>query len=312
MKYSRRTFIQTATFGIGLAPFLSHAASEQRQPHTHHFRFALNTGTIRGYNLPLAEQVRLAASAGYAGIEPWTSDIAKAAETSGTLEDIRKRCTDSGLSVISAIGFANWAGDDDTARAKGLEQMKRDMGLVAKIGGTHIAASPAGVNKPGVTLDLDRVAERYRALLELGRTMGIIPQLEFWGASANLNRLDQCLYVAAHSAHPDACILADAFHMYKGGTEPSALRLLGRSSAHCFHMNDYPAQPPRETIKDGDRIWPGDGIAPLKEMLGIFVENHCNIWLSIELFNATYWKQPAEQTAATGLAKMKLCGLPSP
>jgi len=269
------------------------------------FRFALNTGTIRSYKLSLAEQIDVAAGAGYRGIEPWIVDLSKVKESGGSLRDLGKRCTDAGLTVISAIGFATWAVNDDAARAKGLEQMKRDMDLVAQMGGTHIAASPMGVNQAGVTLDLDRAAERYRTVLELGRVAGVIPQLEFWGASANLSRIDQCLYVAARAAHPDACVLADAFHMYKGGSDPSALRLLGRSAAYSFHMNDYPANPAREALKDADRIWPGDGIAPLREILKIFAANRADIWLSVELFNAEYGKRPVAETARTGFLKMK-------
>ena len=269
------------------------------------FRFSLNTGTLRGYKLALSEQIDFALKAGYGGLEPWVSDVAKAAESGGALNDLRKRCKEAGLHIVSAIGFANWAVNDDTARTKGLEQMKRDMDLVAQLGGTHIAASPAGMNQAGMSLDLDRAAERYRTVLEIGCQAGVIPQLEFWGASANLSRLDQCLYVAARSAHQDACVLADAFHMYKGGSDATSLHLLGRTAVHCFHMNDYPAQPPRETIKDADRIWPGDGIAPLRDILQTFVENRARIWLSVELFNAEYWKRPAEETARSGLAKMK-------
>ncbi len=303
--FSRRTFLKTLTTCAGALSLSSSAHAETRPTSAGGFRFALNTGTIRGYKLPLAEQIDLAAKAGYAGIEPWISDLTKVGEAGGALRDTGKRCADEGLSVISAIGFASWAVNDDGARAKGLEQMKRDMDLVAQLGGTHIAASPAGVNQAGVTLELDRVAERYRAVLELGRTLGVIPQLEFWGASANLSRLDQCLYVAARAAHPDACVLADAFHMYKGGSEASSLRLLGRSAAYSFHMNDYPAQPAREALKDSDRVWPGDGIAPLRDILKIFVENRAEVWLSVELFNAEYWRRPAAETAHTGLAKMQ-------
>ncbi len=306
LAFSRRGFLAAAAAGAGaLAAAGARGQSEAARPQPGEFRFALNTGTIRGYKLPLAEQVKLVAQAGYAGIEPWTADLAKAAEAAGALKDLRQRCADAGLAVISAIGFAAWAVDDDAARAQGMEQMKRDMDLVAQVGGTHIAASPMGVNKAGVTLDLDRAAERYRAVLELGRTLGVIPQLEFWGASANLSRLDQCLYVAARAGHPDACVLADAFHMYRGGTEPAALRLLVRSAAYSFHMNDYPASPAREALKDADRVWPGDGVAPLREILGAFRENRASVWLSVELFNATYWARPAEETARTGLEKMK-------
>ena len=301
---SRRHFLASAA-AAGAALVLPGGARAAAEPAAGgSFRLSLNTATLRGYKLGLAEQIDLAIAAGYAGLEPWLADLNKAAEA-GTLKDLARRCADGGLQVVSAIGFAGWAVNDDAARAKGLEQMKRDMDLVRQLGGTHIAAPPAGVNQAGTALDLDAAAERYRAVLELGRSLGVVPQLEFWGMSANLSRLDQCLYVAARAGHPDACVLADAFHMYKGGSSPASLRLLGRSGAHCFHLNDYPAQPPREAIKDADRIWPGDGIAPLREILQAFAANRAEVWLSLELFNAEYWKQPAADTARTGLARMK-------
>jgi sugar phosphate isomerase/epimerase len=307
--FSRRHFLAASALGGAGVLARSAGAAPLSRGGAASFRFALNTATLRGYKLPLSGQIDLAAEAGYAGIEPWIADIAKAEESGTPLADLKKRCADAGLAVVSAIGFAAWAVDDAAARAKGMEQMKRDMDLVARLGGTHIAAPPAGVYQTDVPLDLDRAAERYRAVLELGRAMGVVPQLEFWGASANLSRLDQCLYVAARAAHPDACILADAFHMYRGGSEPAALKLLGRSAAHCFHMNDYPAQPPREALKDADRVWPGDGIAPLAEILRAFHDNGASPWLSVEIFNAAYWQRPAPETARTGLDKMKAVAL---
>ena len=93
--------------------------------------------------------------------------------------------------------------------------------------------------------------------------------------------------------------------MYRGGSPFSGLRLVGREASPCFHSNDYPADPPRENLKDSDRIWPGDGIAPLREILQAFLDNRARVWLSVELFNASYWQQPAPETARTGLAKMK-------
>ena len=70
-------------------------------------------------------------------------------------------------------------------------------------------------------------------------------------------------------------------------------------------MNDYPADPPRETIKDADRVYPGDGIAPLTQTLqGLFATGFRGT-LSLELFNPEYWKQDALLVARTGLEKMK-------
>jgi sugar phosphate isomerase/epimerase len=281
------------------------AAGQSPHGDCYWFGYALNTGTIRGQNLDLVEEIETTAAAGYDGIEPWMNKIHGYVEAGGSLGDLRKRCADLGLAVCSAIGFAGWVVDDDQRRAEGVEQLKRDMDVLAQLGGTHIAAPPAGANRPGSTLDLDQAAERYAAILEMGRNIGVIPQLEVWGSSVNLSHGSQALYVAAQAGHPDACVLLDAYHMYKGGTPPTVLKLLGRRAVHCYHMNDYPADPPRDTIRDADRIWPGDGIAPLTEMLTYLAQNHCRVMLSLELFNADYWKLPALEAAQTGLQKMK-------
>src|SRR5207302_11483006 len=112
-----------------------------------------------------------------------------------------------------------------------------------------------------------QAAERYRALLDLGVSMGVIPQLEVWGFSATLSKLGETLLVATESRHPRACVLLDVYHLYKGGSEFAGLRLLSGAAINCFHMNDYPAPPPRETITDAHRVYPGDGAAPLTSML---------------------------------------------
>ena len=72
-----------------------------------------------------------------------------------------------------------------------------------------------------------------------------------------------------------------------------------------FHVNDYPKDPPRETIRDEHRVYPGDGIAPMKQILSTFLSVGATPVLSLELFNRTYWKQDPLQVARTGLQKMK-------
>jgi sugar phosphate isomerase/epimerase len=74
---------------------------------------------------------------------------------------------------------------------------------------------------------------------------------------------------------------------------------------HCFHLNDYPATPPRETIRDADRVYPGDGVAPLPAMLKSLLATGFRGFLSLELFNPTYWQQDALTVARTGLEKMR-------
>ena len=267
--------------------------------------YALNMSTIRGQKLSVPDQVELAAAAGYDGIEPWISELRQYQQGGGSLDDLRKRIADRGLKVPSAIGFAEWIVNDDQRRAAGLENAKKDMELVRSIGGTRIAAPPAGATKADSNITLPQAAERYRALLEIGEKQGVIPELELWGPSATLSKLSETLFVAAEACHPQACLLLDVYHLYKGGSGYDSLKLVSGNVLHCLHFNDYEASPPRESIRDADRIYPGDGIAPLTQILRDLATNGFNGFLSLELFNQTYWKEEAAAVARIGLKKMK-------
>jgi sugar phosphate isomerase/epimerase len=126
-----------------------------------------------------------------------------------------------------------------------------------------------------------------------------------WGFSKNLSRLGETAFVAIESNHPDACILPDVYHLYKGGSDFEGLSLISGAAIHVFHMNDYPDQPPRGEISDAHRVYPGDGVAPLSHILRTLFDNGFGGVLSLELFNRDYWKQDPMLVARTGLEKMK-------
>lgn len=268
------------------------------------FIFCLNTSTIMGQKLSLVEQVELAARAGYGAMEPWMRDMEAHVKAGGNLKDVGKRIRDRGMAVVDIIDFFAWIVDDDAARKKALEQAKRSMDLAVQIGSSRIAAPPVGATDKS-DLNLQKIAERYRALLEIGDQIGVVPMVEVWGHSKTLGRLSEAAYVAVEAGHPKACILADVYHMYKGGSTPAGLKLLGPDAVPVIHMNDYPAQPPRDQIKDEHRVYPGDGIAPLKEILGALRRPGSRVALSLELFNRDYWMRDPMVVVRNGLEKMR-------
>jgi sugar phosphate isomerase/epimerase len=267
------------------------------------FRYCLNTSTIRGQNLGIVSAIEVAAKAGYSGIEPWINELEQFVKEGGSLSDLAQRIADCGLRVESVIGFAPWLVDDDAERAGGLETARRDMERVHTIGGRRLAAPPAGATRAPV--DLVQAARRYRNLLELGETMEVVPQLEVWGFSQSLNRLSDVVWVAMESGHPQACLLADVYHLYKGGSSFESLKLVSGRAMHVVHMNDYPAAPDRATINDSHRVYPGDGVAPLGQIVRDLNAIGFRGALSLELFNPEYWKQDALSVARTGLEKMR-------
>jgi sugar phosphate isomerase/epimerase len=287
----------------GLLPMPDILERSEAEP----FRYCLNTSTLRGHGLPLNELVDIAAAAGYEAIEPWVDEVEKFASEGGDLRDLSARIRDLGLTVEGGIGFFEWIVDYEAQRAKGFEAARHAMGLLARVGGKRVAAPPFGAHVPDAKpLNLLAAAERYRKLLEIGNETGVIPQLEFWGFSKNLSQLSEAALVAIESGHPDANILGDIYHLYKGESPLQGLHLLNASAFKLFHINDYPAIAP-EQITDADRVFPGDGVAPLtglfRALRGIGFEGV----LSLELFNPEYYKMDALSVARTGLEKMREC-----
>jgi 2-keto-myo-inositol isomerase len=301
---SRREWLGGASSAAVLGVAAGVGAAEQAEASKDPFVYSLNTSTIRGQNLSIVEEVAIAAKAGYQAIEPWISELDQYVQKGGSLRDLSRRIQDAGLRVESAIGFCEWIVDDNGQRRKALEEARRTMDLVRQIGGRRLAAPPVGATKQ-TDLSLPRAAERYRALLEVGDKIGIVPQVEVWGFSSSLSRLGECAYLAIESGHPQACVLADVYHLHKGGSGFSGLRVLNGASLQVFHMNDYPAKPPRAEINDAHRVYPGDGVAPLTAMLRDLRRIGFRGVLSLELFNRDYWKQDALQVARTGLEKMR-------
>ena len=130
-------------------------------------------------------------------------------------------------------------------------------------------------------------------------------ELEIWGHSANLSRLSEALYVATECGHPQACLLLDVYHLYRGGSSFDGLKFAAGPGLPVLHFNDYPAAPPRTELQDKDRVMPGDGIAPLGQIVRDLAAGGGTTALSLELFHRGYWEQDALTVAKLGLEKMR-------
>lgn len=298
---SRRNALKSLGMGAGvlIAPSTLYAESPKENTQ---FSFCLNTSTIMGQKPGLKGYLDIAARAGYEGVELWIRDLQEHIGAGNSVASLKKLITDHGLKFENAIGFAPWMVDDDVKRKAGFEQMEKEMNLLAELGCQRVAAPAAGVDAP---LDLFKAGERFKALLDLGRKTGVMPQLEFWGAFPFFHHLGQVLMVAAVANDKDARILPDVYHLFRGGSGYEGLKMLSGEVVEVFHMNDFVDSIPREKQEDKDRVYPGDGAAPMNQILAELKRMGGKKVLSLELFNQEYWKQDALTVAKTGLEKMK-------
>jgi sugar phosphate isomerase/epimerase len=300
---TRRNFLETSAVVLAGLSLPSGCKAGKQDSAEKLFRISLNTSTIRTYNLSIEQLIEVCGAAGFDGIELWVSDIQKHLDGGGNLADLARKLKDNRLLLENIIGFAPWSSDDEEQRAKGLLQMQREMELTAQLGGKYIAAPVMGI-KQLEREKLDEYALRYRQILEIGQSTGVIPLLEIWGPGV-LCKLADAVHIALGAAHPDANLLLDFYHMYRGGNSFDSLHLLNVARLPFIHINDYPDSPPREQLKDSDRVYPGDGVCPFGAILPSLFRSGFRGAFSVELFNESYCKQPVEQMLAITLEKTK-------
>ena len=299
---TRRQVIKTLalTPAVG-ALSLGTQAQASKQEETR-FIFSLNTSTVRGQKLSLPKLIELAARAGYQGLEPWMMEIESYLKEGNSIASLKKLANDAGITLVDCIGFPTWMAQDEEKSKAGFIQMEKEMGILAELGCTRVAAPAIGAEAP---LGLLKAGERYKKLLDLGRKTGVMPQLEFWGAYPAFFHLSQALAVAAAADDSDAKILADVYHLFRGGSGFEGLKLIDGQAISIFHLNDFPKDIPRTSQQDKDRVFPGDGAAPLQSLSDTLRKKGGEIVLSLELFNPEYYAMDPNYVAKTGLEKMK-------
>jgi sugar phosphate isomerase/epimerase len=315
MNMNRRRFLQCGA-GATLAAAASGYATENAQPSpgvsvpaaagkyqggVSRWPLCLNSSTIRP--TPLKDKIRIAAETGYDAIEPWVNELAEFEKAGGSLDALGKEVRDRGLFVPNVIGLWECMPPTEELFEQSLTATRERMRLCAAVGAQHVAAIPAPDRED---FDLKWGAEMYRRLLDIGRKeFGIIVAVEFVGFLQGVHRLGQACALGIDANDPDACLIADTFHLFRGGSGFEGIRHLDGGFIADFHWNDVPSDPPREQQGDEHRIYPGDGILPLRRLLVDLAAIGYAGPLSLEMFNREHWKQDPKQVAATGLRKMR-------
>lgn len=268
------------------------------------FRFCINTSTISGQQPGLIKYIEIASKAGYDGMELWINDIKDYLAKGNTVQSLAALIKAKNIAVENVISFTTWMADDEKQRKAGVAELEEEMKILSALNCHRVAAPALGI-EPGKTINVKNAGERYREILQLGRKYNVMHLLEFWGASDVLYNFSQALAIAAAANDTEARILPDVYHMFRGGSGFNCLQLVNGKVIDVIHMNDYLGNKPAKEQTDSDRVYPGDGVAPIKQILQSLKAMGGTKVLSLELFNEAYWKEDALLVAKTGLQKMK-------
>lgn len=264
------------------------------------FELCFNTSTIKPASLD--EKIRAAGDAGYEAIELWNDDLTEWERCGGKLSDIRQMLDDHNLTVPDVVHLSGWMDAEDSVfETELLEEARRRMEQGAAVGAPRIIAGPTLGRA-----DLNLAADRYCRLMELGHEVGCLPALEFLGFVEHVNNVDVLMNIVNLAGHPDTTVVMDAFHIYRGGGRDEDILKVPGAQVSIFHIDDAPRTArPRETLADGDRVYPGDGILNLRTMLEMLASQGFSGPVSLELFNEDLWRQDPGEVARVGAEKVR-------
>ena len=264
------------------------------------FVYCLNTSTIRP--TPLLKKIAIAGKAGYEAIEPWNDEITAYLRQGGSIAELKQAIADAGLSVVSMIALHGWVTSEGDEHRKVLDDCRRRMTQAAQLGSPYIVASP-----PQEVVDVKRASDRFAELLEIGEQSGVVPSMEFLGFVDGVKNVATAWAIAAGGGQPraKATIVADVFHMMRGGGSIDDLLSIKGDRLACFHINDLPAVPDPLTQRDEDRVMVGEGIADLPRVIANLRSIGYRGPLSLELFNRKLWEQDPLEVVTRGLDRIR-------
>jgi sugar phosphate isomerase/epimerase len=265
------------------------------------FRYTLNTSTIRP--TPLDEKIRVASRAGFQGIEPWHDEIDQylREHPDESLDTLRKRIDDAGLRVESTIALGGWIDANAGVELESvLAECRRRIEQAAVLGSLRIVASP-----PLGPVERSHAASRFALLAAIGKAYDITPSMEFLGFTQGVHTLNQAWSIAAESGVETPFIVADVYHLLRGGGSIDDLLTISGHQISIFHINDLPAAPAFGEQTDHDRVMLEEGVVDLKRVIQNLRAIDYTGPLSLELFNRALWDQDPLEVARRGIDQLR-------
>lgn len=248
-------------------------------------------------NCPFDECFRVVAEAGFQGIGLRYDRLETFLAAGGTIRDVQDLKKRFGLQIAEAGFLAEWqfqglplvsrrqrTGAADETPAMLLQRLNRFFEYCEQLECQNVTTAPA-LRQVG---DLDQAAEEFGQLCDRAKPYGLRLCLEFMGSAPQVKDLATAERMVTAAGRTNGGVLIDTFLFYEGASEIEDVRKV--PVAHVFNVQLADAKPlPRERLNMlEDRLFPGEGVAPVRQIISILSERGYAGWWTVELFNPDY------------------------
>ena len=255
-------------------------------------KICLNTITIK--QATLEEKIRVTADAGYKGIGLWVNEIREYVERVNDMTHLKKMLKEHNLQAAEICFIGGWHYTTGEAKRKALVEAE-DILKIARFLECPCVIAPASVEEGSIA----RSVEDFAGLCELGAKYGVSVAFEFLGFAKQVRDIKLGWEIVQETASEYGGLVLDTFHFHRGGSKIEDLKAVSVDKIFLVHINDA-MDVPKEMLQDKHRVFPGEGVIGLKELLGVLAAKGYDGYYSLEIFNEDYWAAAPSWVAAEG------------
>ena len=244
---------------------------------------------------PLTEVLRIARHTGWDAIELRRADFARAAEKGQSAAEVLDLVRANGLPVACVGVELGWMFAEGAERQRLLRACAESCGWAAALKCATVM-SPVDPGRG----DVERAVASIREVGDIAAKHGVRLALEFNSQAEQFNTLERLRDVLARAGHPHCALLLDTYHFQRSGGDVRHLEKIAPEEIGYFQYSDVPRNglQPGKTL---DRLPPGQGSVPFREIVGRLSEKGYRGYLTYEAPNPAAWARNPEEVAQEAL-----------
>jgi len=242
--------------------------------------------------------MEIAAEAGFKGTGIRYDRLEEYLAAGNSLADAKRLASNLGLLFTEAAFLAEWqfhggvplvcrrsrSGDPDETGDSAIARMK------AFFEACEFLECPNATAVPSLSLTgpLEQAAEDFACLCDAALPHGVRICLEFMGSAPQFGTLASAIGLVEAAGRSNGGILVDTFLFHQGGSSLADLSEAPIDRIFNVQLADAKPMPPAELDMLKDRLYPGEGAAPVREIASILAaRGYTGPW-TVELFNPDY------------------------
>ena len=250
----------------------------------------------------LEQDLADAAGAGFAGVELWWDKV-KAYLTGHSAADLKTLLASHNLVPVSLCPLTIWP-FRDTAPAR--VSYREAVELAPQIGCDLVIACP-DFRPARMTRDeaLGIHAGELRDMATLAGANGVRLAIEPIGRHTLCAGSADALSLIERAGSPDNVgLLIDTFHYFRSQVGDAELDAIPIDKLFIIHVNDT-EDGAIDELNDANRVYPLEGVIPIKAMLSRVIARGYDGYLSVEIFRPEYWNQPSAEVARQSMSSVQ-------